>query len=86
MTKVISSTMHEPVFDKNGHVRIETEVHLSDGRIIRAPVVIAAGVAKGRSFDDLKEQARATVTKQENVDLWLACENFVGGEDGQNGS
>lgn len=86
MNKVISSTMHEPVFDEHGHVRIETEVHLSDGRIIRAPVVITAAVAKGRSVDDLKEQARATVTKQENVDLWLECENFVGDEHGQNGS
>lgn len=80
MNKVISSTIHEPVFDEHGHVRIDTEVHLSDGRVIRAPVVIAAGSAKGRSVDDLKEQARTTVTKQDNVDLWLGCENFVGGE------
>lgn len=82
MSKVISSTIHEPVFDTHGHVRIDTDVHLSDGRVVHPPVVITADVAKGRSTDDLKEQARATVTKQENVDLWLQCENFVGGEHG----
>lgn len=83
MNKVVSSKIHEPVFDEHGHVRIETEVHLSDGRVMRSPVVITAGVAKGRSIDNLKEQARDTVTKQENVDLWLECENFVGGEHGK---
>lgn len=80
MNQVVSSKIHEPVFDEHGHVRINTEVHLSNGRVIRAPVVITAAVAKGRSTDDLKEQARAKVTKQENVDLWLKCESFVGGE------
>ena len=80
MSKVVSSTIHEPVFDEHGHVRIDTEVHLSDGRVIRAPVVIAAGSAEGRSVDDLKEQARATVTKRDNVDLWLESVNFIGGE------
>lgn len=81
MNQVVSSKIHEPVFDECGHVRIDTEVHLSDGRVIRSPVVITAAVAKGRSVDDLKEQARTTVTKQDNVDLWLECENFVGGEN-----
>lgn len=80
MNKVVSSEIHEPVFDEHGHVRIDTEVHLSNGRVIRAPVVITAAVAKGRSTDDLKEQARTKVTKQENVDLWLKCENFIRGE------
>lgn len=73
MAKVISSTIHEPVFDENGHVRVDTEVRLSDGTVMKMPVVITAAVAKGRSVSDLKAQAKSTVTNPDNVGLWLAC-------------